>query len=89
MIHELPYGAVEPFGAASPIVDSIQTDLATHPGCSGGPLINVETDEAVGINWGSRKTGITFSVQINRVRDIINELAQGHEIQHAYLGIAV
>ena len=33
--------------------------------------------------------GTSFSIPINRVREIMYELAQGREVQHGYLGISL
>jgi S1-C subfamily serine protease len=72
-------------------VDYIQTDAAINPGNSGGPLVDVETGDVIGINAAIRAhmEGTSFSIPINRVREIMYELAQGREIQHGYLGISL
>ncbi|GAX16229.1 hypothetical protein FisN_3Hu289 [Fistulifera solaris] len=72
-------------------VDYIQTDVAMNSGSSGGPLIDVETGDVVGINAGSvdSMAGTTFSIPINRIRHIIDSLSQGREVQHGYLGLSV
>ncbi|GAX16230.1 serine protease Do [Fistulifera solaris] len=71
--------------------DYIQTDVALYTGNSGGPLVDVETGDVIGINANTLSTmpGTTFSIQINRIRDIIDALSQGREVQHAYLGVSV
>ncbi|GAX10101.1 hypothetical protein FisN_3Lh287 [Fistulifera solaris] len=72
-------------------VDYIQTDAAINPGNSGGPLVDVETGDVIGINAAIRAhmEGTSFSIPINRVREIMYELAQGREVQHGYLGISL
>jgi S1-C subfamily serine protease len=72
-------------------VDYIQTDAAINPGNSGGPLVDVETGDVVGINAAIRAhmEGTSFSIPINRVRDIMNNLAEGREVQHGYLGLSL
>jgi S1-C subfamily serine protease len=72
-------------------VDYIQTDAAINPGNSGGPLVDVETGDVIGINAAIRAhmEGTSFSIPINRVRDIMYDLAEGVEIKHGYLGVSL
>jgi len=72
-------------------VDYIQTDAAINPGNSGGPLIDVETGSVIGINAAIRAhmEGTSFAIPINRVRDIMSDLAEGREIYHGYLGLGL
>jgi S1-C subfamily serine protease len=91
-------GIVSGLGRSSTIVgiphkkvDYVQTDAAINPGNSGGPLCDVETGQVVGINAALRAhmEGTSFAIPINRVRDIMHDLADGKEIQHGYLGISL
>jgi S1-C subfamily serine protease len=72
-------------------VDYIQTDAAINPGNSGGPLVDVETGKVVGINAAIRAhmEGTSFAIPINRVREIMYDLAEGNEVHHGYLGISL
>jgi S1-C subfamily serine protease len=72
-------------------VDYIQTDAAINPGNSGGPLVDVETAKVVGVNAAIRAhmEGTSFAIPINRVREIMYDLAEGKEIHHGYLGISL
>lgn len=72
-------------------VDYIQTDAAINPGNSGGPLIEVESGTVIGINAAIRAhmEGTSFAIPINRVRDIMTDLAEGREIHHGYLGLGL
>lgn len=72
-------------------VDYIQTDAAINPGNSGGPLVDVETAKVVGINAAIRAhmEGTSFAIPINRVREIMYDLADGKQIHHGYLGISL
>ena len=53
--------------------------------------MDVETGQVIGINAAIRAhmEGTSFSIPINRVREIMNDLAQGREIHHGYLGISL
>jgi S1-C subfamily serine protease len=72
-------------------VDYIQTDAAINPGNSGGPLVDVETGKVVGINAAIRAhmEGTSFAIPINRVREIMHDLAKGNEVHHGYIGISL
>jgi len=72
-------------------VDYIQTDAAINPGNSGGPLVEVESGSVIGINAAIRAhmEGTSFAIPINRVRDIMTDLAEGREIHHGYLGLGL
>jgi serine protease Do len=52
-------------------------------------LIDVETGKVVGINAAIRAhmEGTSFAIPINRVREIMEDLAEGKQIQHGYLGL--
>jgi S1-C subfamily serine protease len=54
----------------------------------GGPLIDVESGQVIGINAAIRAhmEGTSFAIPINRVRDIMHDLSEGKEIRHGYLG---
>ena len=53
--------------------------------------MDVETGQVVGINAAIRAhmEGTSFSIPINRVREIMYDLADGKEVQHGYLGISL
>ena len=62
-----------------------------NPGNSGGPLVDVETGQVVGLNACIRSNmeSTAFSIPINRVREIMYDLADGKQIHHGYLGISL
>ena len=71
----------------------IQTDAAINPGNSGGPLIDA-SGSVIGINsqiqtgGSSGNVGIGFAVPINTARDVVRQLQDDGEVEHAYLGIS-
>jgi S1-C subfamily serine protease len=75
------------------ISNVIQTDAAINPGNSGGPLINA-AGQVVGVNsqietaGGGGNVGIGFAIPINTARDVITQLEQNGDVQHAFLGIS-
>lgn len=70
-------------------LDYIQTDAAINQGNSGGPLVDVETGNIVGINTCIRANmeGTSFAIPINKVMGIVDDLAEGKHITHGYLGV--
>ncbi len=69
----------------------IQTDAAINPGNSGGPLIAAD-GSVIGINSQIQSgtggnVGIGFAVPINTARDVVRQLQENGEVEHAYLGI--
>ena len=60
-------------------------------GNSGGPLVDVESGKVIGINAAIRAhmEGTSFSIPINRVREIMEDLAEGKQIHHGYLGLGL
>jgi Do/DeqQ family serine protease len=69
-------------------VEFIQTDAAINPGNSGGPLLNAN-GEVVGVNTAIIRgaQGLGFSIPINRVREIADQLIVSGRVERAYLGI--
>ena len=67
----------------------IQTDAAINPGNSGGPLVN-DRGEMVGINTAKIPggEGIGFSIAVDPVKDLIDELIALGSIQRGFLGIS-
>lgn len=71
--------------------DFIQTDASINPGNSGGALVNLR-GELVGINaaiiaQGGGNVGIGFSIPINRVRQLLEQLKEFGNIQRGFLGV--
>lgn len=71
--------------------DFIQTDAAINPGNSGGPLINLR-GETVGINTAIASSsggneGIGFSIPINMVMNIAQQLIERGTVVRAFLGV--
>jgi serine protease Do len=69
----------------------IQTDAAINPGNSGGPLVNLR-GELVGINTAIYTRtggfqGIGFSIPVNTVRQITDQLIETGAVRRARLGV--
>ena len=75
---------------AGPYDDFLQTDASINPGNSGGPLFNLK-GEVIGINTAidSRAQGIGFSVPIDPVSRIIDDLKKFGQADRGWLGIAL
>jgi S1-C subfamily serine protease len=75
------------------ISDVIQTDASINPGNSGGPLLD-ENGRVIGITsqiataGGEGSVGVGFVVPIDTARDVANQIIEGGEVQHAFLGIS-
>ncbi len=66
----------------------IQTDAAINPGNSGGPLLNLAGD-VVGINvaLAEGSSSIGFSLPINSVKTVIDQVKKTGKISRPYVGI--
>ncbi len=69
----------------------IQTDAAINPGNSGGPLIGAD-GSVIGINSqiqtrSGGNVGIGFAVPINTASDVVRQLMDDGEVEHAFLGV--
>jgi S1-C subfamily serine protease len=72
------------------ITGMIQSDAAINQGSSGGPLIDLEKGEVVGINTAIQSSsfvGIAFALPIDRVKAILPDLRAGKTPTHAWLPI--
>lgn len=68
--------------------DLIQTDASINPGNSGGPLLN-DKGQVIGINTAkaSGAEGLGFSIPINTIKPIIEQVISGGEFEKVTLGI--
>jgi len=76
-----------------PYQDFIQTDASINPGNSGGPLLDVH-GELVGINAviasrTGQSAGIGFSIPINMILPLVNQLKESGTITRGWLGITI
>lgn len=74
----------------SVIENLIQTDASINPGNSGGPLLNSKGD-VIGINTAKIKTaeGLGFSIPINDIKPIIEEVISNGNFKTVFLGVSV
>ncbi len=78
-------------GNAYPLVDVIQTDAAINPGNSGGALVDTR-GRLVGINTAiysdtGANGGIGFAVPVNTAVRVADQLVEGGEINHPFIGV--
>lgn len=68
--------------------DFLQIDASINPGNSGGPLLNL-SGEMVGINTATTATGsgVSFSIPINRVKGVLDDLYAYGYVRRGWLGI--
>ncbi|XP_057983950.1 protease Do-like 1, chloroplastic [Malania oleifera] len=74
-----------------PIQDVIQTDAAINPGNSGGPLLD-SSGNLIGINTAiyspsGASSGVGFSIPVDTVGGIVNQLVQFGKVTRPILGI--
>ena len=70
--------------------DFIQTDAATNPGNSGGPLFNLK-GKVIGVNTAivAGGQGIGFAIPINMASLIVEQLKNKGEVVRGWLGVLV
>ena len=74
-------------------VPFIQTDVAINPGNSGGPLFNLD-GEVVGVNSqiytrSGGSIGLSFSIPVSVVRDVVEQLRDSGAVQRGWLGVSI
>jgi len=73
------------------IKEFLQTDAAINPGSSGGPLVDLN-GEVIGINTAiashnGSNSGVAFSIPINLVKRVMNQMLTQGAVQRGYLGM--
>jgi serine protease Do len=91
--HSVSHGIVSAKGRESPgvrLAKYVQIDVPINPGNSGGPLLNLK-GEVVGINNAidARAQGIGFTIPINAVKPILNQLESNGKVERGYIGAVV
>ncbi|MEK6234791.1 MAG: PDZ domain-containing protein, partial [Planctomycetales bacterium] len=71
--------------------DFFQTDAAINPGNSGGPLVNLR-GEVIGLNAAIASSsggseGIGFSIPVNMVMMVADQLIANGSVRRAFLGV--
>ncbi len=72
---------------------AVQTDAAVNPGTSGGPLLD-EQGMVVGVieqlmSETGTFSGVGFAVPINTVKNVVEQLIETGEVEHAYIGVSM
>jgi S1-C subfamily serine protease len=81
-----------PSGGRTPaLIDLIQTDAAISPGNSGGALVDAD-GRVVGINVAyippeARAVSIGFAIPAPEVVDVVTQLLESGDVEHAFLGV--
>lgn len=99
LAHSVSYGIISAKGRRDlelgsdfvRLQDFIQTDAAINPGNSGGPLLNlrgevIAINTAIASNSGGNE-GVSFSIPINLVMHVAQQLVTRGEVDQAYLGV--
>jgi len=68
--------------------DFIQTDASIDPGSSGGPLVNLK-GEVIGINSMGLGRGMSFTIPINTVKEVVRKLMTDGKLARGWAGIAI
>jgi len=81
-----------PSGGRTPaLIDLLQTDAAISPGNSGGALVDAN-GEVIGINVAyippeARAVSIGFAIPSPEVIQVVTQLLESGEVEHAFLGV--
>jgi serine protease DegQ len=83
--------AIPSAGRTPALVDLVQTDAAISPGSSGGPLVGAD-GRVIGINVAyippeARAVSIGFAIPAPTALDVVEQLLDNGEVDHAYLGV--
>ena len=78
---EAPAIPLQTGGQVGPYTNVVQTDAVVNQGNSGGPLVNLK-GEVVGVNSAGRTDvgGQYFAVGVDRVRQVVPDLADGEDL---------
>lgn len=66
----------------------LQTDASIDYGSSGGPLVNLK-GEVIGINSSGAGRGISFTIPINVVKEVIEKLKEQGKVERGWLGVSI
>ncbi|SDX38570.1 serine protease, S1-C subfamily, contains C-terminal PDZ domain [Haloarcula vallismortis] len=77
-----------PSPAGYRIPDAIQTDAAVNPGNSGGPLVSLD-GAVIGVVNSKRGDNIAFGISAALTQQVVPELIETGEYEHAYMGVSL
>ncbi len=91
--HTVTAGIISAKGRAlgsGPYDDFLQTDAAINPGNSGGPLFDL-AGQVVGVNTAitAQGSGIAFSVPIDMVEEVLDDLKADGEVHRGWIGVSL
>jgi S1-C subfamily serine protease len=66
----------------------LQTDVVMYPGFSGGPLIDV-AGRVLGMNSSALMRGVSLSVPVPTLRQVIEDLHAHGRVRRGYLGVSI
>jgi S1-C subfamily serine protease len=65
----------------------LQTDVVMYPGFSGGPLVDA-SGQVLGLNTSALLRGISLTVPVSTLRQVVETLLAHGRVRRGYLGIA-
>lgn len=89
--HTVTLGIVSAKGriiGAGPYDDFLQTDAPINPGNSGGPLFDMQ-GKVIGINTAIIGQGIAFSIPVDQVRLMLDDLKTKGSVSRGWLGLSL
>ncbi|MDO5034751.1 MAG: trypsin-like peptidase domain-containing protein [Actinomycetaceae bacterium] len=95
--YQFPFFLQESPQSETVVTNAIQVDASINPGNSGGPLFDAQ-GQVIGINssiasMGEKDSagsiGLGFAIPVNLVKNVVSQLIENGEAQHAQLGVTI